>query len=82
MNHHQKNGDSSLCYDVIITHQNVKIDKFFDFSCDIDYNNRADIFRDIFSLIINHCDSRRSKGGSGGHKVSDSRAAQASEALV
>ena len=75
-----KNDDSSLCYDVIITHQKFKIDKFGDFSSDIDYNSRTDIFRDDISLIINQCDSRRPKGASGGHKVSASRAAQASEA--
>ena len=34
-----KNDDSSLCYDVIIINQNLKIDKFGDFSCDIDYTN-------------------------------------------
>ena len=34
------------------------------------------------SLIINKCDHRRSKGASSGHKLSASRAAQASEALV
>ena len=58
-----KNDDSSLCYDVIITHQNLKIDKFDD----IDYNSRTDIFRDAISLIINQCDPRRPKGASGGH---------------
>ena len=31
-----KNDDSSLCYDIIITHQNCKIDKFCDFSSEID----------------------------------------------
>ena len=41
------------CYDVIITHQNLKIDKFCDFSCDIDYNSRTGVFRDVISLIIN-----------------------------
>ena len=77
-----KNDDSSLCYDVIITHQKfLKIDKFGDFSCDIDYNNRTD-FRVVISLIINQCDPRRPKGASGGHKVSASRAAQASEARL
>ena len=54
--------------------------KFGDFSLDIDYNSRTDIFRDLISLIINQCDPRRPKGASGGHKVSASRAAQASEA--
>ena len=77
-----KNDDSSLCYDVIITHQNFEIDKFGDFSCDIDYSSRTDIFRDDISLIINQCDSKRPKGASGGHKVSASRAAQASEARL
>ena len=62
--------------------KNVKIDNFCDFSSGIDYHSRTDIFRDVFSLIINHCDPRRPKGASGGHKVSSSRAAQASEALV
>ena len=31
----------------------LKIDKFGDFSCDIDYNSRTDVFRDVISLIIN-----------------------------
>ena len=70
------------CYDVIITQQNLKFDKFADFSCDIEYNSRTDVFRDVISLIINHCDPRRSNGASGGHKVSPSRVAQASEARM
>ena len=77
-----KNDDSSLCYDVIITYKNYKIDKFGDFSSDIDYHSRTDIFRDAISLIINQCDPRRPKGDSGGHKVSTSRAVQASEARL
>ena len=60
----------------------LKIDKFGDFSCDIDHNSRTYVFRDVISLIINQCDSRRPKGDSGGHKVSASRAAQASEARL
>ena len=36
---------------VIITQQNVKIDKFGDFSCDIDYNGRTDIFRDVTDIF-------------------------------
>ena len=62
--------------------KNFKIDKFGDFSSDFDYDSRTDIFRDDISLIINQCDSRRPKGASGGHKVSASRAAQASEARL
>ena len=60
----------------------IKIDTFGDFSCDIDYNSRTDVFRDVISLTINQCDPRRPKGASGGHKVSASRAAQASEARL
>ena len=47
-----KNDDSSLCYDVIITpHTKIKkIDKFSDFSCDIDYNSRTDVFRMLSPL--------------------------------
>ena len=48
-----KSDDSSFYYVVIITHKNFKIDKFGDFSCDIDYNIRTDVFRDVISLIIN-----------------------------
>ena len=78
-----KNDDSSLCYDVIITHQkNFKIDKFGDFWSGIDFNTKMDLFRDVISLIINQCDPRRPKGASGGHEVSVSRAAQASEARL
>ena len=60
----------------------LKIDKFGDFSCDIDSNSRTDVFRDVISVMINQCDSRRLQGASGGHKVSASRAAQASEARL
>ena len=45
-----------------------KIDKFGDFSCDIDYNSRTEVFRDVISLIINKCDPRRPAGASSGHK--------------
>ena len=59
-----------------------KIDKFGDFLSDIDYNSRTDIFRDDIFLILNQCDFKRPKGASGVHKVSASRAAQASEARL
>ena len=36
----------------------LKIDKYGDFSCDIDYKNRTDVFREVISLIINQCDPR------------------------
>ena len=62
--------------------KNFKIDKFDDFSSDIDFNSKTDIFRDVISLIINQCDPRRPKGASCGHNVSASRAAQASEARL
>ena len=31
----------------------LKIKKFNDFSCNIDYNSRVDVFRDVISNIIN-----------------------------
>ena len=37
----------------------LKTDKFGDFSCDIDYNSRTDVFRDVISLLINQCDPKR-----------------------
>ena len=34
--------------------KNLKIDKFGDSSsCDIDYDSRTDVFRDVISTIIN-----------------------------
>ena len=60
----------------------LKIDQFGDFSCDIDYNSRTDVSRDAISLVIIQCDPRRPKGASGGHRVSASRAAAASEARL
>ena len=60
----------------------LKIDKFGDFSCDIDYNSRTDVFSDVIPLIINQCEPRGPKGASGGHFVSTSPAAQASEARL
>ena len=59
--------------------KNLKIVKFCDFSCDVDYNSTTDVFRDVISLLINQCDLRRAFGG---HFVSASRAAQASEARL
>ena len=31
----------------------LKIEEFGDFSCDIDYNSRTDVFRDVISNLIN-----------------------------
>ena len=56
--------------------------KHFDFSCDIEYNSRTDVFRDVISLIINQCDPRRRKGASGGHKVSASRTCKRCPPLI
>ena len=50
---------SSLCYDVIITNQKLKIDKYDNFSSDIDFNIKTDKFREIISLINNQFDPRR-----------------------
>ena len=59
-----KNDDSSLCHDVIITHQKfqnwLKL-KFGYFSNDIDFNTMINIFRDAISLIINQCDPRQAQ---------------------
>ena len=41
-----KNDDSSLCYDVIITHQNLVILPNY-------YDSRTGVFRDVISHIIN-----------------------------
>ena len=60
----------------------LKIDKFGDFSSNIDYNNKTDVFIDVISLIIDQCDPRSPNGASGGHKVSASYAAEASEARL
>ena len=58
-----KNDDSSLCYDVIITHQKIlKIDKFGVFSSDIDFKSKMDIFRDDISLIINQSHPQATEG--------------------
>ena len=62
--------------------KNFKIDKFGDFSSDIDYHSRTNIFRDAISLIINQCDPRRPKGASGGHSVRQPRSASKRSALV
>ena len=40
----------------------LKIDKFGDFSCDIDFNSRRDVFRDVISLIINQSRPQVPKG--------------------
>ena len=60
----------------------LKIDKFGDFSCDIDYISRTDVFIDVISLIINQCDPRRPKGASGGHSVLQPRSASKRSVLV
>ena len=45
--------------------KNLLIDEFCDFSSDIDYNSKTDVFRDV---IINQCEPRRPKGASDGLK--------------
>ena len=62
--------------------KNFKNDKFGDFSCDIDYNSRTDVFRDVISLIINQCDPRSPKSASGGHSVRQRRSASKRSTLV
>ena len=76
-----KNDGSSLCYDVISTNffKNLKTNKLGDFSCDIDYNSRTDVFRDVISLIVNQCEPRRPKCAPCGYEVFTARVAQASK---
>ena len=81
-NYHQKMMAHHFVMTSSLRIKNFKIEKFGDFSSDIDFHSRTDIFIDAISLIINQCDSRLPKGASGGHKVSASRAAQASEARL
>ena len=42
--------------------QIFKIDKFGDFSCEIDFNIRTDVFRDVISPIINQSVRQPRKG--------------------
>ena len=60
----------------------LKIDKFGDFSCDIDYSSRTGVFRDVVSLIVNQCDPRLPQGASGGHIVSASLAKPACRDII
>ena len=60
----------------------LKIGKLCDFSCDIDYSTKTNVFRDVFSLIINQSDPTRPKSASDGHFVPANLAAQASEARL
>ena len=47
-----------------------KIDKFGDFSNDIDYSSKTDVFRDVITLLlINVSEPRRPKDASGRHSV-------------
>ena len=76
-----KNNCSSLCYDVIITHQILKIHKFGDFSWDINCSNRTDVFRDVIPFIINIFDTGALRAPPL-DLVSANPTAQANEALV
>ena len=53
MNYHQKmiTHHSAMTSSLLI--KILKIYKFGDFSCDIDYSSRTGVFRDVVSLIIN-----------------------------
>ena len=42
--------------------KNLKFDKFGDFSSDIDFKTKMDIFRDDISLIINQCHLQATEG--------------------
>ena len=62
--------------------KNLQIDKFDDFSSDIDLNSKTYIFRDAISLIINQCEPSCPKGAFGEYKVSVNRAVQTSEKVI
>ena len=81
-NYHQKMMTHHSVMTLSLRIKNFIIDKFGDFSSDIDFKTKMDIFGVYISLIINQCHPRRSKGASGGHEVSASCAAQASEARL
>ena len=59
-----------------------KIDKFGDFSSDIDYNSSTGVLRDVLSLIIHQCDPKRPQGASGEHSVRQPRSSSKRSALV
>ena len=46
----------------------LKIDKFEDFSCDIDYNIRTDVFRDVISRV-GFCPSKTGFGQGSGQNL-------------
>ena len=46
---HQSDGESKRAY--IMMSYDVIIDKFGDFSCDIDYNSKTDVFRVVIYFI-------------------------------
>ena len=52
-------------HSVMTSSSRIKISKFDNFSCGIDYNSSTDVFRDVISLIITQCDPRRLQGASG-----------------
>ena len=61
--------------------KNFKIDKFGDFSSDIDFKTKMDIFRDDISLIINQCHPQATEG-SLRRSVRQPRSASKRSALV
>ena len=51
-NYHQKMMTHHSVMTSSLRIKNVKIDKFGDFSCDIDYSSRTDVFRDVFPIYL------------------------------
>ena len=58
-NYHQKMITHHFVMTLSLLIKILKIDKFCDFSCDIDYNSRTEVFRDVISHIFNHGDHRQ-----------------------
>ena len=77
-----QNVHSSLCYDVTLSIEYLKIDLLCDFSSEIDYNSMKYVFRNAIYLIINQCEPRRAMCASSRYNMSSSPAAHASEARL
>ena len=69
-------------HSVMASSLRIEILKIGDFSCDIDYSTRTDVFRDVISFIINQSDPMRPKGASGGQCPPATERMQAKRACI
>ena len=77
-----QNDDASLCNDVINTPKKFKINKFDDFSSDIDFHSETDVFRHVTPLIINQCEPMRPRASPADIKSPPAALLCASEACL